>query len=72
MSKKTFLELYDEYKKKPTAAQVFIAEVAALTHRSENTVRMWLCGRQTPDELAKAVIAKHYNLNPETLFPTTN
>ena len=48
---KSFFDLYAEQKKKPTPAQTFIAEVAALTHRSENTVKMWLCGRQIPDEL---------------------
>lgn len=44
--KKSFFDLYAEQKKKPTPAQNFIAEIAALTHRSENTVKMWLCGRQ--------------------------
>lgn len=47
--KKSFFDLYAEQKKKPTPAQNFIAEIAALTHRSENTVKMWLCGRQVPD-----------------------
>jgi len=40
--KKSFFDLYAEQKKKPTPAQNFIAEIAALTHRSENTVKMWL------------------------------
>ena len=34
----TFRELYDEEKRKPTAAQAFITEVAGLTKRSEVTV----------------------------------
>ena len=56
--KKSFFDLYAEQKKKPTPAQNFIAEIAALTHRSENTVKMWLCGRQVPDELAQSIIAR--------------
>lgn len=55
--------------KKPTPAQNFIAEIAALTHRSENTVKMWLCGRQVPDELTQSIIARRYNLNINGLFP---
>ena len=31
--KKSFFDLYAEQKKKPTPAQNFIAEIAALTHR---------------------------------------
>lgn len=71
LEKRSFFDLYDEQKKKPTAAQVFIAEVAALTHRSENTVKMWLCGRQVPDELTQSIIARRYNLNLTGLFPKT-
>lgn len=68
LEKKSFSDLYEEQKKKPTAAQIFIAEVAALTHRSENTVKMWLCGRQVPDELTQSIIARRYNLNINGLF----
>ena len=46
-----------------------VAEIAALTHRSENTVKMWLCGRQVPDELTQSIIARRYNLNINGLFP---
>jgi|GEM_PF-351708 len=67
--KKSFFDLYAEQKKKPTPAQNFIAEIAALTHRSENTVKMWLCGRQVPDELTQSIIARRYNLNINGLFP---
>ena len=49
MNKKTFKALYEEQKKKPTAAQLFVSEVATLTKRSEATVRMWLSGQQVPD-----------------------
>jgi hypothetical protein len=69
MQTKTFNELYEEAKSRPTPAQAFIAEVAALTHKSEQTIKMWLVGRQKPDELACSVIAKHFNVSPEALFP---
>lgn len=65
--KKSFFDLYAEQKKKPTPAQNFIAEIAALTHRSENTVKMWLCGRQVPDELTQSIIARP--LQPEYKRP---
>ena len=72
MRQKTFTELYECAKSQPTPAQAFVSEVAKLTHKSEQTIRMWLLGRQQPDELAKSVIAKHFNVSAETLFPTTN
>lgn len=68
---KTFKALYEEQKKKPTAAQVFVSEVAALTKRSEATVRMWLSGQQVPDELAQTMIAEKYQVSIESLFPKT-
>lgn len=69
MIKKTFKSLYENEKKKPTAAQLFIARVAAITKRSEMTVRMWLSGRQEPDELAKSVIAREFGSDAASLFP---
>ena len=71
MNKKTFEALYEEQKKKPTAAQVFVSEVATLTKRSEATVRMWLSGQQVPDELAQTMIAEKYNVSIDSLFPKT-
>lgn len=71
MNKKTFKALYEEQKKKPTAAQVFVSEVATMTKRSEATVRMWLSGQQVPDELAQTMIAEKYNVSIDSLFPKT-
>lgn len=68
-AKKTFKELYNEELSKPTAAQKFVSEVSELTHRSEVTVRMWLSGRQVPDELAQTIIAKKFNVDVKSLFP---
>ena len=69
MAEKSLKMLYEEQKNKPTAAQMFISDIATLTHRSENTVRMWLSGRQEPDELAKNVIAEKYQVSVTSLFP---
>lgn len=69
MAKKTFQQLYEDEKQKPTAAQLFISKVAEITHRQETTVRMWLSGRQTPDELAKSIIAKEFDMSVNDLFP---
>ena len=45
MCNKTFKQLYEDEKNKATPAQSFIATVADITHRSTNTVKMWLVGR---------------------------
>lgn len=71
-NKKTFKELYEAERDKPTAAQHFIAMVANMTHRSTNTVKMWLSGRQVPDELARTIMARHFKCDAEQLFPTNN
>lgn len=52
MVQKTFRNLYEDEKKKPTAAQLFVSRVATLTKRSEVTVRMWISGQQVPDHLS--------------------
>ena len=71
-NKTTFKELYEAERDKPTAAQHFIAMVANMTHRSTNTVKMWLSGRQVPDELARTIMAQHFKCDAEQLFPTNN
>ena len=72
LQKKTFKAIYLERKQLPTHAEMFITEVAELTHRSTNTVKMWLLGRQVPDELTQSVIAKKYNLDINGLFPSSD
>ncbi len=69
IEKITFKDLYLREKEKPTPAQSFIEEVAELTKRSVNTVRMWIQGKQTPDALAQSQIAEKYNIDISTLFP---
>ena len=69
MVQKTFRNLYEDEKKKPTAAQLFVSRVDTLTKRSEVTVRMWISGQQVPDELAKSVIAQEFGADVNSLFP---
>lgn len=71
MKDKTFKALYEEEKKKPTAAQQFITDVAALTMKSESTVRMWITGVQVPDQLTQSIIAGKYDVSVDSLFPKT-
>lgn len=68
LEKKSFTDLYLERKTEPTPAQRFIAEVAALTDRSEQTVRMWLSGVQVPDTNVSRVIGMHFDVDPDALF----
>ena len=65
----TFKELYEKELHKPTPAADFVRRVAEATSRQENTVRMWLAGRQQPDALAKKVIADMLGADAESLFP---
>lgn len=69
MTEKSFKDIYKERKLQPTPAQCFIKEVADLTHRSEVTIKMWLLGKQIPDQLTQQVIAEHFNTSINTLFP---
>lgn len=65
----TFKDLYLQEKEKPTPAQTFIEDIAELTKRSTNTIRMWIQGKQIPDALAQSLIAEKYNLDVSSLFP---
>ncbi|MCM1438977.1 MAG: hypothetical protein NC131_07170 [Roseburia sp.] len=69
-TQKTFREMCAERKEMPTPFQQFIAEVAEITCRAENTVLAWGKGQQTPDKLAQKQIAEHFGVDIETLFPT--
>lgn len=68
MRKITLKEMYEELKMKPSPGQQFIRELAALTNRSELTVRLWLGGHHEPEPLVAQVIAKAYDLDPDYLF----
>lgn len=71
VKKMSFKDLYLQEKEKPTPAQTFIEDIAELTKRSVNTVRMWIAGKQAPDALAQAQIAEKYNIDVTSLFPKT-
>lgn len=68
---KTFRELYEAELNKPTPASDFVSRVATATMRKENTVRMWLAGRQYPDKLATERIAELLGVDADGLFPAT-
>lgn len=68
----TFRDFYKkaaESKPKISPAKRFVAEIAALTKRSETTVRMWIYGHQEPEGLVKDVLANHFKVSAEELFP---
>lgn len=69
MTRKTFRDFYEAELKKPTAASVFVKRIAEVTRRQENTVRMWLSGRQKPDDLTKETIARALGADASSLFP---
>ena len=65
----TLKQFYDEKRKEPTPAQLLIRQIAILTERSELTVRLWLSGHHTPEPMIQRIIAKEFDLDPDTLFP---
>lgn len=67
--KKSLAELYKEKKKERHPAQLFIDEIVNLTGRSELTVRLWLGGHHMPEPIIANLIANHFNLDPEYVFP---
>lgn len=68
LEQKSFKELYLERKSEPTPARKFIMEVAQLTDRTEQTVKMWLMGQQTPDPNVCRVIGMHFGVDADALF----
>lgn len=67
----TLKDLYDQAKSQPkpeTPAVAFVREVAAVTKKSELTVRRWLTGVE-PDALTQEVLAAHFGTTPDQLFP---
>lgn len=68
----TLKELYASAKLQPkpeTPAVSFVKEVASVTKKSEIAVRRWISGEVIPDALTRSVLAKHFNCNPDDLFP---
>ena len=68
MANKTFKKIYEDISSVPPK-KAFVTRIAVVTHKSESTVRMWLCGRQRPDELTRLAIAKELKTDADSLFP---
>lgn len=66
----TFKQLYEAAKAQPSPATAFVNDVAALTHRTEITVRKWLSGQIVPDMNIQVVLELHFKTPKEVLFPT--
>jgi transcriptional regulator with XRE-family HTH domain len=66
---KTFRAIYDALDPVPPKTK-WVQRIAKATMRSENAVRMWLNGRQTPEPLVQNIIAKELGVPVEGLFPT--
>lgn len=65
----TLKQLYDSARRQPTPAVAFIQEVMDVTQKTEITVRRWLSGEVVPDALTRSVLARHFNCEPDELFP---
>lgn len=65
----TFKEFYQMAKNQPSAASSFIAEICELTNRSEIAVRKWLSGENVPDLEVRDILAEHFNVPFDELFP---
>lgn len=66
--KKTFREIYDALDPVPPKTK-WVQRIAKATMRSENAVRMWLNGRQTPEPLVQNIIARELGVPVGGLFP---
>jgi predicted transcriptional regulator with HTH domain len=69
LQRKSLAEIYSEVKAQPTPAQVFISELARVTHREPITIRGWLYGTQRPDSLTQSVMADYFGVEVDSLFP---
>ena len=65
----SFRDLYAEFNDRPTPLQQFVAEVIRITDSSPNTVRAWRNGTQVPELVKQRIIAEHFGVEIETLFP---
>lgn len=72
MINNSLIQHYKNLRAQMSPANQFIKELAELTHRKPGTVKMWLCGSQSPDLLTREVIAKHLGADVDILFPNVN
>ncbi len=64
-----FREYYQEEKKKPSPAKQFIHRIASLTKCDEKTVKFWISGTQKPSMPLRKIIAQHFGVDTNVLFP---
>lgn len=69
MRKISLKDLYEERKKAPNPAKQLIEEIARITNRSELTVRLWISGHHVPEAIITKVIADHFHIDPDYIFP---
>ena len=69
MNENSLTGIYNQRKKAPTPAVVFIEDLSTATNRSINTVRTWVTGKRVPDPNIQKVISLHLNISVEELFP---
>lgn len=69
MAKPTFNDFYFAARSQMHPSVAFIAEIANLTHRSQIAVRKWISGENTPDYNVQEILAKHFGVPREQLFP---
>lgn len=69
MKKKTFADLIAETKEKPTPLQAFVEECAEVVRCSPITVRRWIWGVSKPDYATCKLLADHFKVDPDGLFP---
>jgi len=69
MARKTLKQAYDELNE--VQKRAFVTRLAAVSRKSEFTIKMWLCGRQRPDELTRMAVAKELGISADELFPET-
>lgn len=70
----TLQELYKAEKKKPklrpaSPSELFVRDVMDVTKKSESAVRSWLGGKMRPGMLEQCVLAAHFGIDREELFP---
>ena len=67
----TFIDRYKAVKNQPSPCELFIEEIAKVTHRAKSTVQKWVTGAQNPDYASKHEISLYFNAPVEELFPGT-
>ena len=68
----TLSEMYDDLRKQPSPSQKLLRDLAELTCRSIQTVKLWITGQQTPPESVRRKIADYLEKDADELFPPKN